>query len=474
MRCFFFDAAARKSPYNRFIIARYQFKMPAIKARAPVRSTRAAVNCEPALGLILLILKPVYLPFPRRITEIPPMTFDFMALRRDFPALGADSVYLDSAATALKPRAVLEAIQAYYTGHGATVHRSQHAAARRLTERFESARRQTAALIGADEREIIWSKGATESINLVAQSYLRPRLRPGDRILVSEAEHHANLIPWLMVAEQCQAQVVRLPVDARGLPDLAQLPALLESRPRLLALGQMSNVTGGCPDLAQAIAQAHACGCVVMVDGAQGVVHHPLDVHAADADFYAFSAHKLYGPCGLGVLYGKRALLEEMHAWQGGGKMLTHADFNGFAEQAVPHRFEAGTPNIAGVLGFAAALDWLAEIDRPAAERHCVALAQQAEAALSLLPGFISYRAPDSALLAFNFTGIHHSDLNTLIAEQGVALRSGAHCAAPLMQALGVSGTLRAAFAPYNTPADVQALVQAVGRAVSLLNEDPL
>ncbi|MGG5414129.1 cysteine desulfurase CsdA [Edwardsiella tarda] len=402
------------------------------------------------------------------------MTFDFMALRRDFPALETEGVYLDSAATALKPRVLLEALQHYYAAEGATVHRSQHAAARRLTERFEQARQQVATLIGAEAHEIVWSKGATESINLVAQSYLRPRLRPGDEILVSEAEHHANLIPWLMVAEQCQARVVKLPVDMRGLPDLAQLPTLLSPRTRLLALGQMSNVTGGCPDLASAIAQAHAHGCVVLIDGAQGVVHHPLDVHATDIDFYAFSAHKLYGPCGLGVLYGKRSLLNDMHAWQGGGKMLTHADFSGFTEQAVPHRFEAGTPNIAGVIGFAAVLDWLAGCDRQAAEQHCRQLAQQAEAALGALPGFISYRAPGSPLLAFNFAGIHHSDLATLIAEQGVALRSGAHCAAPLMQALGVSGTLRASFAPYNTPDDVQALLQAVTRAVSLLNEDPL
>ncbi|WP_370558300.1 cysteine desulfurase CsdA [Edwardsiella tarda] len=402
------------------------------------------------------------------------MTFDFMALRRDFPALETEGVYLDSAATALKPRVLLEALQHYYAAEGATVHRSQHAAARRLTERFEQARQQVATLIGAEAHEIVWSKGATESINLVAQSYLRPRLRPGDEILVSEAEHHANLIPWLMVAEQCQARVVKLPVDTRGLPDLAQLPTLLSPRTRLLALGQMSNVTGGCPDLASAIAQAHAHGCVVLIDGAQGVVHHPLDVHTTDIDFYAFSAHKLYGPCGLGVLYGKRSLLNDMHAWQGGGKMLTHADFSGFTEQAVPHRFEAGTPNIAGVIGFAAVLDWLAGCDRQAAEPHCRQLAQQAEAALGTLPGFISYRAPGSPLLAFNFAGIHHSDLATLIAEQGVALRSGAHCAAPLMQALGVSGTLRASFAPYNTPDDVQALLQAVTRAVSLLNEDPL
>ncbi|AOV97764.1 cysteine sulfinate desulfinase [Edwardsiella hoshinae] len=401
------------------------------------------------------------------------MTFDFMALRRDFPALETEGVYLDSAATALKPRALLETLHHYYATEGATVHRSQHAAARRLTERFEQARQQVATLLGVDTQEIVWSKGATEAINLVAQSYLRPRLQPGDEILVSEAEHHANLIPWLMVAEQCQARVVKLPVDRRGLPDLTQLPALLGPRTRLLALGQMSNVTGGCPDLALAIAQAHACGCVVLIDGAQGIVHHPLDLHTADIDFYAFSAHKLYGPCGLGVLYGKRALLDSMHAWQGGGKMLTHADFSGFSEQCVPHRFEAGTPNIAGVLGFAAVLDWLSGLDRQAAERHCVQLAQQAETALSALPGFISYRAPGSPLLAFNFVDVHHSDLNTLVAEQGVALRSGAHCAAPLMQALGVSGTLRASFAPYNTPDDVHALLQAVRRALSLLTEDP-
>jgi len=286
---------------------------------------------------------------------------------------------------------------------------------------------------------------------------------------VSEAEHHANLIPWLMVAEQTGARVVKLPIGADRLPDLTQLPTLLNDKTRLLALGQMSNVTGGCPDLAPAIAMAHAAGARVMIDGAQGVVHGPADVRLLDIDFYAFSGHKLYGPTGIGALYGKAELLAQMAPWQGGGKMLTQASFDGFAPQKPPHRFEAGTPNIAGVLGLAAALTWLSEQDMAAAERYSRELADQAEQRLAQLPGFRSFRSSGSSLLAFDIAGVHHSDIVTLLAEQGIALRAGQHCAQPLMAALGVSGTLRASFAPYNTQQDVDTLVSALTHALDLL-----
>lgn len=405
-------------------------------------------------------------------------SFDYSAFRGHFPALSAKdneqhAVYLDSAATALKPQALVEATQAYYAGSAATVHRSQHQAALRLTQRYESARQQVAQLLHAHSADsIVWTKGTTEAINLVAQSYLRPILQAGDEILVSEAEHHANLIPWLMVAEQCGANVVKLPVNQNGLPALEQLPALLTSRTKMMALGQMSNVTGGCPDLRYALELAHQNGTPVMIDGAQGVVHHPLDVTALNVDFYAFSAHKMYGPTGLGVLYGKPEYLAQMHAWQGGGKMLTKAGFDGFIEQAIPHRFEAGTPNIAGVIGFSAVLEWLEHFDLAAAEAYCVSLAEQAEQQFSQIKGFISYRAPKSALLAFNIAGIHHSDLVALVAEQGVALRAGQHCAQPLIQALGITGSLRVSFAPYNCPEDVTTLVKAVNYALSILNDE--
>lgn len=398
-------------------------------------------------------------------------SFDPAAFRRCFPACEDDSVYLDSAATALKPRAMIDATLDYYQGEGATVHRSQHRAARQLTLRYEHARAQVAALLHAAENTLVWTKGTTEAINLVAQSFLRPRLRPGDEILIGEAEHHANLIPWLMVAQQCQATVTKLPVDRHGIPDLSRLSALLTPKTRLLALGQMSNVTGACSDLATALALAHANDTPVMVDGAQGIVHHPPDVSGLDIDFYAFSAHKLFGPTGLGALYVNPRWIDAMLPWQGGGKMLTQASFSGFTPQSFPHLLEAGTPNIAGVIGFSAVLEWLNGFDWPAADAHSVALAEAAEHALHQRDGFISYRAPGSPILAFNFRGVHHSDLVTLLAEQGIALRAGQHCAQPLLQALGIDGCLRASFAPYNNTQDVSRLLSALDYALDLLAE---
>jgi cysteine sulfinate desulfinase len=286
---------------------------------------------------------------------------------------------------------------------------------------------------------------------------------------VSESEHHANLIPWLMVAQQTGANIVKLPIGADFLPDMEQLATLITPKTRLLALGQMSNVTGGQPDLARAIALAHSYGAVVMVDGAQGIVHCPPDVQALDIDFYAFSGHKLYAPTGIGVLYGKTALLESMMPWQGGGKMMTQVSFDGFKPQAIPQRFEAGTPHIAGVLGLSAALDWLTTLDWHAAEQHSQQLAQLAETYLAQFSGFRSFRSPHSSVLSFDIADVHHSDLVTLLAESGIALRAGHHCAQPLMDALGVSGTLRASFAPYNNQQDVAALIAAVGNALELL-----
>lgn len=390
--------------------------------------------------------------------------------RAQFPALADAGVYLDSAATALKPQAVIDATQQFYSLSAGNVHRSQHAQAQKLTARYEAARDQVAALLNAPAgNNIVWTRGTTEAINMVAQCYARPRLQPGDEIIVSEAEHHANLVPWLMVAEQTGASVVKLPVAADGVPDIEQLPALITPRSRIMAIGQMSNVTGGCPDLARAITLAHAAGMVVMVDGAQGAVHFPADVQKLDIDFYAFSGHKLYGPTGIGALYGKSELLEAMSPWLGGGKMITEVTFDGFKTQPVPWRLEAGTPNVAGVIGLSAALEWLEEMDMGQAESYSRGLATLAEDALAKRPGFRSFRCQDSSLLAFDFAGVHHSDMVTLLAEYGIALRAGQHCAQPLLAALGVSGTLRASFAPYNTKNDVDALVNAIDRALELL-----
>lgn len=396
--------------------------------------------------------------------------FNPARFRGQFPALADAGVYLDSAATALKPQVVIEATQQFYSLSAGNVHRSQFAEAQRITARYEEARSAVARWLNAPEsKNIVWTKGATEALNLVAQCYARPRLKVDDEIIVSEAEHHANLVPWLMVAEQTGARVVKLPVGADRLPNLARLPDLLNERTRILALGQMSNVTGGCPDLARAITLAHQADAIVVVDGAQGVVHCPPDVQALDIDFYAFSGHKLYGPTGIGVLYGKGELLEQMSPWLGGGKMITHVSFDGFKTQPAPYRFEAGTPNVAGVIGLSAALEWLDEIDLVKAESYSRGLATLAEAGLSKRPGFRSFRCQDSSLLAFDFAGVHHSDMVTLLAEYGIALRAGQHCAQPLLAALGVSGTLRASFAPYNTQSDVEALIAAIDRALAIL-----
>ncbi|ANI81482.1 cysteine desulfurase CsdA [Kosakonia oryzae] len=396
--------------------------------------------------------------------------FNPSQFRAQFPALADAGIYLDSAATALKPQAVIDATQQFYSLSAGNVHRSQFAQAQQLTARYEAARDQVAALLNAPSgKNIVWTRGTTEAINMVAQCYARPRLQVGDEIIVSEAEHHANLVPWLMVAQQTGARVVKLPLGADHLPDINQLPSLITARSRILALGQMSNVTGGCPDLAQAITLAHAAGMVVMVDGAQGVVHFPANVQRLDIDFYAFSGHKLYGPNGIGALYGKAELLDEMTPWLGGGKMISEVTFDGFTTQPVPYKLEAGTPNVAGVIGLSAALEWLKTLDIAQAESYSRGLATLAEDQLAKRPGFRSFRCQDSSLLAFDFDGVHHGDMVTLLAGYGIALRAGQHCAQPLLAALGVSGTLRASFAPYNTQHDVDALVQAVDRALEIL-----
>lgn len=397
--------------------------------------------------------------------------FSPAAFRRQFPALAGNNVYLDSAATALKPQTMIDASAEFYRGAG-TVHRSQHQQARKLTALYEETRQQVASLLHADSpQQIIWTRGATESVNLVAHSWLAPRLQPGDEILVSEMEHHANLIPWLMVAAARGARVVKWPVTEQGIPRDDLLPELLNNRTRLLAVSQMSNVTGVMPDLAGIIATAHAAGVKVLVDGAQGIVHQPVDLRALAADFYVFSAHKLYGPTGLGVLFAHRECLDEMTPWTGGGKMIDQVSFDGFTARPAPWGFEAGTPNIAGVCGFSATLDFLQTFDSHAAEEWNRTLASEAETRLAALPGFRSFRRQNAPLLAFTFDGIHPSDLVTLLAEQNIAIRAGQHCAQPLMDAMRVTGTLRASFAPYNNHQDVDALVAAVSAAHDLLSE---
>ncbi|HBC6229719.1 TPA: cysteine desulfurase CsdA [Proteus mirabilis] len=400
--------------------------------------------------------------------------FSPTVFRQQFPAIEENIVYLDSAATALKPVAMIEASDEFYRHSLATVHRSQYHQAKKMTQHFEQARQQVAQLLNvADSDTIIWTQGTTGSLNLIAQGYFRPRLQAGDEIIVSEQEHHANLIPWLMLAEQTGAKIIRWPIEDNFLPSIATLTTLLTARTRVVAISQMSNITGAQIALDKVSQCVHQYDdCLLVVDGAQGIAHHATDISALDIDFYAFSAHKLYGPNGLGVCYGKRELLEVMSAWQGGGKMLTTASFNGFVPAAIPHRFEAGTPNIAAVIAFSATLDWLQTQDMAQANQYALTLADKAQARLEQLEGFISYRAPHSPVLAFNFEGIHHSDLAALIAEQGIALRTGQHCAQPLIDALTISGCLRASFMPYNQLSDIDRLVDAVKFALSLLKDE--
>lgn len=400
--------------------------------------------------------------------------FSPTVFRQQFPAIEENIVYLDSAATALKPVAMIEASDEFYRHSLATVHRSQYQQAKKMTQHFEQARQQVAQLLNvADSDTIIWTQGTTGSLNLIAQGYFRPRLQAGDEIIVSEQEHHANFIPWLMLAEQTGAKIIRWPIEDNFLPSIATLATLLTARTRVVAISQMSNITGAQIALDKVSQCVHQYDdCLLVVDGAQGIAHHATDISALDIDFYAFSAHKLYGPNGLGVCYGKRELLEVMSAWQGGGKMLTTASFNGFVPAAIPHRFEAGTPNIAAVIAFSATLDWLQTQDMAQANQYALTLADEAQARLEQLEGFISYRAPHSPVLAFNFEGIHHSDLAALIAEQGIALLTGQHCAQPLIDALTISGCLRASFMPYNQLSDIDRLVDAVKFALSLLKDE--
>ncbi|NBM53822.1 cysteine desulfurase CsdA [Proteus sp. G2669] len=394
--------------------------------------------------------------------------------RQQFPALEANTVYLDSAATALKPLAMIEASDNFYRHNFATVHRSQYQHAKETTQQFEATRQQVAKLINsADSDTIIWTKGTTESLNLIAQGYFRPRLQAGDEIIVSEQEHHANLIPWLILAEQTGAQVIPWAIEDDFLPSIEDLNRLISERTRIVAISQMSNVTGAqiaLDKVSQCVHQYH--NCLLVVDGAQGIAHHSTDVSALDIDFYVFSAHKLYGPNGLGICYGKRELLDEMAPWHGGGKMLTNATFNSFTPAAIPHCFEAGTPNVAGVIAFSATLAWLETQDMSQANQYTLELADEAERRLRELDGFISYRAPNSSVISFNFAGIHHSDLATLITEKGIALRTGQHCAQPLIDSLNISGCLRISFMPYNQRADIDAFINAINFALTLLKDE--
>ncbi|KLV01623.1 cysteine sulfinate desulfinase [Photobacterium aquae] len=402
--------------------------------------------------------------------------FDINAIRQQFPALDQQSngqplVYLDSAATTQKPHAVIDTIRHYYSSQNANVHRGSHSLTASATTQFEQAREVVRAFINAsDSKEVIWTRGATEALNLIAQSYARSTLQPGDEILVSEMEHHANIVPWQMVAEQTGAKVLKIPMLPDCTLDMTAFAELLGPRTKIVAVAHVSNVTGTRHPIEAIIEAAHRAGAIAVIDGAQAVAHEPVDVQALDADFYVFSGHKIFAPTGIGALYGKRALLETMPPWHGGGKMVEKVSFDGTTYSQLPGKFEAGTPNVAGSLAMAAAIRWLEEQDRTAAEQHIHALRQRAIDGISAIDDLrILGLQPDTSLFSFVVDGVHHQDIATLLDQQGVALRAGHHCAHPMMDALGVSGTLRVSIALYNTEQDIDQFIAALHKACSLL-----
>jgi cysteine sulfinate desulfinase len=396
--------------------------------------------------------------------NLPNKYFTPEQFRADFPALNRHCVYLDSAATALKPHAMIDATLAYYSENTATAQRSLHNAALQVTATIDKARQNVANLIHAQSSaEIIWTRGATESFNLIAQSYARPLLQSGDEIIVSELEHHSNLLPWLIVAEQTGAKVIQWSSDVN------ELSLLMSAKTRIVAITQMSNVTGFCPNLEAISDIVHQHNAILVVDGAQGIVHHNVDVTALNIDFYSFSAHKLYGPTGLGVLYGKRALFEQMSVWHGGGKMLKHTSFDGFIQEDLPYRFEAGTPNIAGIVGFNAILQWLERWDSNQAEHYTKQLADYAKSQLNKLTDIQFYSEDHSPIITFNINHIHHNDIAILLSEQNIAIRTGELCAQPLMNKLGCHGAIRLSLMPYNNQQDVDKFISELQNAIEIL-----
>jgi len=401
---------------------------------------------------------------------------DINNIRAQFPALSQTIndeplVYLDSAATTQKPQVVIDAITRYYSTQNANVHRGSHSLTAHATSQFEAARDRVAQFIHApSSKSIIWTRGATEALNLIAQTYARNNLSAGDEILISETEHHANIVPWQIVAEQTGAKIVKVPMTENGEFGLQAFKQLLNPKCKIVALAHITNVTGTRQPVEEVIQLAHNIGAVVVVDGAQGIVHEKVDVKALDADFYVFSGHKLYAPAGIGVLYGKLELLEAMPPWHGGGKMVEKVSFSGTTYSGLPGKFEAGTPNVAGAIALATAIDWYESFDQADIEAHIHQLQQQTYSALCKMEDIrvIGYQ-PGSSILSIVMDGVHHQDLATLLDQQGIAVRAGHHCAHPLMEAFGIKGTVRISFGIYNTEEDVERLIAAIEKAVDIL-----
>lgn len=399
--------------------------------------------------------------------------FDVEAARRQFPILtrlvhGKPLVYLDNGASAQRAQGVIDAVDDYERHHHANIHRGVHTLSQEATAMYEAARERVRRFINArSANEIIFVRGTTEAINLVTQSYARPSLRAGDEVLITHLEHHANIVPWQIVCEQTGAKLVVAPIDAQGEVHFEAIAALMSARTKVLACAHVSNALGTILPVRRIVAAAKARGIITLLDGAQAISHMAVDVQDLGCDFYAFSGHKMYGPTGIGVLYGREQLLDRMPPWQGGGEMILKVTFAGTTYNALPNKFEAGTPNISGGVGLGAAVDFLSGLDRDAAYAHEDALLRHATATLNKIPGLrIVGTAPDKAsLVSFVLDGVHPHDLGTILDEDGIAVRTGHHCAMPVMDFFKLPATARASFAFYNTFDEIDCLAAGVERA---------
>ena len=402
--------------------------------------------------------------------------FDVEAIRQQFPILsrqidGKPLVYLDNAATTQKPQCVIDALVDYYTSCNANVHRGAHQLADEATRRYEGARDTVAEFINANSRnEVIWTSGTTESINIVAKG-LAQLLSSDDEVLVTEMEHHANLVTWQQACKQVGAKLVVAPIKETGELDLEQFSALLNSRTKLVAFPHISNALGTVNPIAELTAQAKAVDAWVLIDGAQGIAHGSVDVQALACDFYVFSGHKLFGPTGIGVLWGRQDLLAEWPVWQTGGEMISEVTYQDAVWNVLPYRMEAGTPDISGAIGLAAAIRWFAELDMQAVQAHEAALLEAATRQAEAFDGLtiVGTAADKVGVLSFVMDAGHPADIGFLLDRQGIAIRTGHHCAEPLMGRLGVPGTARASFSLYNTLEEVDALFAALSKVKTML-----
>lgn len=405
------------------------------------------------------------------------MSFDLARIRADFPLLarevnGQPLAYLDSAASAQKPQVVIDAESQFYEQGYAAVHRGIHTLSAEATTLMENVRIRAAQFLNAaSAEEIVFVKGTTEAINLVANSWGGSQLQPGDNIIITEMEHHANIVPWQMVASRTGAEVRFIPLTANGELDVAQLPGLIDSRTRLLAVTQVSNVLGTENPVKALVAQARAAGIVTLVDGAQAVMHHQVDVQDLDCDFYVFSGHKIYGPTGIGILYGRKALLDQMPPWEGGGAMIATVSLTeGSTWAAAPWRFEAGTPNTGAIIGLGAALNYVSELGLEAIAHHEQALMRYALDKLATVPDLVIYGPQQRAgVIAFNLGKHHAFDVGSFLDQYGIAIRTGHHCAMPLMKHYAVPAMCRASLVLYNTEEEVDRLVAGLIRIHRLL-----